>query len=1038
MVSEICIRRPVMTILVMIAFVAAGLFGYRQLPVAAVPRVDFPTIQVSASLPGASPETMASSVASILEKQFSTIAGVATMTSTSILGQTSIVLQFDLNRNIDGAALDVQSAISTAQRRLPAEMTTPPSFRKVNPADQPILFFAVSSEQVRLSDVDRFAQSNIVPRLSTLPGVAQVLIFGTQKYAVRVKADLNQLAARGLGLADMQAALAAANSSKPVGSVDQGTRSSILDATGPIMKAADYMPVVVAWQNGAPVRVADVATAVDGVENDKVASWLNGKRAIVLALYRQPDANTVEVVDRARSLLPAIEAELPAGVSIHVLNDRSIPIRHAIEDVEFTLFLSMVLVIIVIYLFLQSFRATVIPAIALPISLIGTFAGMYLFGHSIDNISLLALTLSVGFVVDDAIVMLENIMRHVEKGEMPFPASLIGSREVGFTIISMTTSLVAVFIPVLFMGGVVGRMFTEFGLVISMAILISGVVSLTLTPMLCSRLLRPVDHGKRRNFVLRGFEAGFAALSRGYAWSLKRTVAVPSLMLLITLATFVVTAILFRDIPKGFFPTEDNGLISASTVGPDDASFEAMVERQKALAEIVRADPDVISVMSTVGGGGPAATQNSGRMFIALRDRPERRTDAISVVARLRRAAAAVPGINIYMQPVTSINIGAVQSRSQYQYTLQSTNLDALRKFAPLLQDRMAQIPGVVDVNSDLQMRARTAFIEIDRDVAARLGVTVDQVRDQFYSAFGTRQVSTIYAPEDTYQVILEADQKYADVGEVLRKLALRTPGGSVVPMDSVATLKILPTALTVNHLAQLPSVTISFNLVPGVALSQAVSGIEAASREIGLPVQIQTSFQGTAQLFQEALANQGLLLFAAVLVIYIILGILYESFIHPLTILSGLPAAGIGALLTLKLFGMDLSVIAMIGIVMLIGIVKKNAIMMVDFAVERRREGAPPEQAIVEAALLRFRPIMMTTAAAVLGAMPIAVGYGAGAELRQPLGLAVVGGLCFSQLLTLYITPVVYIMFERLIARSRRRNAPETSVGQPAAVPAE
>jgi HAE1 family hydrophobic/amphiphilic exporter-1 len=588
------------------------------------------------------------------------------------------------------------------------------------------------------------------------------------------------------------------------------------------------------------------------------------------------------------------------------------------------------------------------------------------------------------------------------------------------------------------MGGVIGRMFTEFGLVISMAILLSGVVSLTLTPMLCARLLRPIEHGKRHNFVLRGFDWGFSAVTRGYAWSLRRTVAVPSLMLLVTLATFVITAMLFRDIPKGFFPTEDNGLVFASTVGPDDASFEAMVARQAALAEVVRADPDVVSVMSTVGGGGGAAQQNAGRMFITLRERPERKTDAIGVIGRLRRAAAAVPGINIFLQPVTSINVGTVQSRSQYQYTLQSTDLEALRKFAPLLQDRIAQIPGVVDVNSDLQMRARTAYIDINRDVAARLGVTVDQVRDQFYSAFGTRQVSTIYAPEDTYQVILEADEKYADVGEVLRKLALRTPAGNVVPMDSVATLKLLPTALTVNHLAQLPSVTISFNLVPGVALSQAVEGIEAASREIGVPAQIQASFQGTAQLFQQALANQGLLLFAAVLVIYIILGILYESFIHPLTILSGLPAAGIGALLTLKFFGMDLSVIAMIGIVMLIGIVKKNAIMMVDFAVERRREGASPEEAIVDAALLRFRPIMMTTAAAVLGAMPIAVGYGAGAELRQPLGLAVVGGLCFSQLLTLYITPVVYIMFERMMARWRGRNRPETSAVQPSAVPAE
>ena len=1038
MLSEMCIRRPVMTILIMVAFVAAGLFGYRQLPVAAVPRVDFPTIQVTGLLPGASPETMASSVASILERQFATIAGVSTMTSTSVLGQTSIVLQFDLNRSIDGAALDVQSAISTAQRRLPVEMTTPPSFRKVNPADQPILFLALSSERARLSDVDRFAQSSIIPRLSTLPGVAQVLIYGTQKYAVRVKADLNQLQARGLSLADMQTALAAANSSKPVGAVDQGSKSSILDATGPILRAAQYMPVVIAWREGAPVRVGDVANAVDGVENDKVASWLNGKRAILLAVQRQPDANTVEVVDRATALLAAIRQELPAGTDIQVLNDRSLSIRHAVEDVEFTLVLSMLLVIAVIYLFLRSFRATLIPAIALPISLVGTFAGMYLLGHSIDNISLLALTLSVGFVVDDAIVMLENIMRHIEDGQAPFPAALVGSREVGFTIISMTISLCAVFIPVLFMGGVVGRMFSEFGLVISMSILISGLVSLTLTPMLCARMLKPIDHDERHNVVLRVFEAGFAAMTRGYDWSLRKVVALPSLMLLVTLGTFVVTFLLYRDIPKGFFPTEDNGLITSATLGPDDASFEAMVVRQNALAEVVRQDPDVVTVMSTVGGGGPASTQNSGRMFITLRDRPERKTDITGVIGRLRRSAATVPGIAIYMQPVVSINVGALQSRAQYQYTMQSTDLDGLRKFAPQLQDKMSRVPGIIDVNSDLQMRARQAFIDINRDFAARLGITVDQVRDAFYSSFGVRQVSTIYAPEDTYQVILEADQRYADTRDVLRKLAVRTPSGAMIPLDAVATLKELPTALAVNHLAQLPSVTISFNLVPGVSLSQAVTGIEAASQEIGLPANMQTSFQGTAQLFQQALANQGLLLFAAVLVIYIILGVLYESFIHPLTILSGLPSAGIGALLTLKLAGMDLSVIAMIGIVMLIGIVKKNAIMMVDFAIERRKDGIAAKEAILEAAVLRFRPIMMTTCAAVLGALPIALGVGAGAELRQPLGYAVVGGLLMSQLLTLYITPVIYLTFERLRGADRPSAASDEMSHVPAGVPAE
>ena len=1015
MLSALCIRRPVMTILVMASFIIAGLFAYKQLPVAAIPRVDFPTIQVTAQLPGASPETMAASVASILERQFSTIAGVTTMTSTSSLGNTSIVLQFDLNRNIDGAALDVQSAISSAMRRLPPELTTPPSFRKVNPADWAVMFMALRSSQVRLSDIDAFANRAILPRISTLPGVAQVLIFGSQKFAVRVRADLDQLAVRGLTMQELQDAVVNANSSKPVGSIADQKQNAILDATGPINKAADYMPVIVSWQNGAPVRLSDVATAIDGVENDKVASWLDGTRAIVMGVYRQPDANTVEVVDRVKEILPQIQAELPPGVEVRLLADRSKSIREAIEDVEFTLALAAVLVIIAIYFFLRSFRATLIPAIALPISVIGTFAGMYVLGHSIDNISLLALTLAVGFVVDDAIVMLENIVRHIEAGEKPMEAAFKGSKEVGFTIISMTLSLVAVFIPVLFMGGVVGRMFHEFGLVISMAILISGLVSLTLTPMLCSRLLKPIDHHEKHNFLLRLFEWIFNKAASGYAWALRRTVRLPRVVLGITLGTFALTVILFQMIPKGFFPSEDIGQITGSTVGPDDASFDAMVARQSALAEVIRRDPDVAAVMSTVGGGNAASTVNSGRMFIMLRDKPERKDSALQVIARLRGATATVPGINIFFQPVQSINLGTTQTRAQYQFGMRSSDLAALRDIAPQMEERMRRIPTILDVNSDLQVRARSALIEIDRDIASRLGVSVDQIRQLLYSAFGSRQVSTIYASDDTYQVILEADPKYADATDVLRRLQVRTPSGNLVPLDTLAKRIDKPTSLTVNHIAQLPSVIISFNLAPGIALGQAVADIQAAAAEVGLPAGIATSFEGSAQVFQQAVANQGLLLFAAVLVIYIILGILYENFIHPLTILSGLPSAGIGALLTLMLFGMDLSVIAMIGVVMLIGIVKKNAIMMVDFAIERRSQGATAEQAIVEAATLRFRPIMMTTACALLGALPIAIGAGAGAELRQPLGVTVVGGLLVSQLLTLFITPVVYVWFDRV-----------------------
>jgi hydrophobe/amphiphile efflux-1 (HAE1) family protein len=1025
MLSELCIRRPVMTILLMVSFVAAGLFAYRNLPVAAVPRVDFPTINVSASLPGASPETMASSVASVLEKRFSTIADVTSMSSTSTLGNTSIVLQFDLDRDIDGAALDVQSALSSAQRALPEDMTTPPSFRKVNPADQPILFLSLTSKQRRLSDIDAFAQSTILPQLSTLPGVAQVSVFGSQKYAVRVEADLDQLTARGLTIADIQTAIQNANSNQPVGSMTEDNRTSILDATGPITKAAGYMPVVVTWQNGAPVLVSDVARAYDSVENDQTASWHNGTRGIILAVQRQPDANTVAVVDAVMGRLPQIRASLPAGVNLNVTNDRSQSIRHSIEDVEFTLGLSVVLVIMVIYFFLRSARATLIPAIALPISLIGTFAGMWLLDLSIDNISLLALTLCVGFVVDDAIVMLENIVRHVENGEGPFEAALKGSREIGFTILSMTLSLIAVFLPIMFMGGVVGRLFSEFGYVIALAIMISCVVSLTLTPMMCSRLIKAPEHGRREPLVLRLFEASFTLLSRAYVRTLNWAVSAPAIMLTITAATFVVTMILFNTIPKGFFPQEDTGLVYGTTSGPDDVSFAAMAERHQALADLIAQDPDVRQLSSTVGGAG-ASSSNSGRFFISLREKPERTASATEVIARLRATTQQIPGITAFFQPVQSISVGGFSSRAQYQYSLQSSDIATLRDAATRVEEKMRGIPGIIDVNSDQQIKARDAGIEIDREKASSLGLTISQIRNTLYAAYGNRQITTIYAPEDTYSVILEADPKFGTTAEMLRKLSIKASDGTLVPLDSVARVEIRPSALSVSHIGQLPAVTVSFNLTQGVSLGEAVERIQTATAELDLPASILTSFQGAAQQFQDTTGNTGLLLFAAILVVYIVLGILYESFIHPLTILSGLPSAGIGALLTLQFFGMELSVIAMIGLVMLIGIVKKNAIMMVDFAVERQAMGASPKEAIVEAATLRFRPIMMTTLAAILGVLPIALGTGAGAELRQPLGVAVVGGLMLSQLLTLYITPVVFVSLETVSRWFRRRRSTE------------